>query len=339
LILSRYKKRLARLRDALLHGRHDRRLAARATSLRADWIDDAARRLPPLREAPDHPSLEVHSFSGEGQAVMGLFSSWSLMRFLPHARFVLHSDGSLTPETIATWTAMLPGMRVIEPAAGAAAMVEQLADMPHVQRWCREYHFGPKLGSVHCLAEAPRIVEMDTDVLVLSDPGALHAACAAQAPGMTWNLGHQYAYGYPEALLAEVLGDLIGPLPDRLNGGFLLASRNSPADWTLLEDILARLWADPRTDPLRYWMQQTLVACLASRMPAGAAVPLPAGYDIYMGPTRPGTVVRHFVGTPGVRPRFYTEGVPSLIADACARGQLPADFAPAAGHGRPSSIS
>lgn len=338
-MFSRYKKRLARLRDALIHGPRDRRLAAQAARLRADWIDAAARRLPPLREAPPAPQIEVHSFSGEDQAVMGLFASWSLMRFLPEARFVLHSDGSLTSGTIAVWTAMLPGMRVIDPAAGAAAMAEQLADMPHVRRWCREYHFGPKLGSVHCLAEAPRIVEMDTDVLILSDPVALRAACGAPAQGMTWNLGHQYAYPYPEPLLAEVLGDLIGPLPDRLNGGFLLAPRNGPADWALLEEILARLWADPRTDPLRYWMQQTLVACLASRMPAGAARPLPAGYDIYMGPTRPGTVARHFVGTPGVRPRFYTEGVLQLIADAVARGQLPAEFGPAAAHGPSPSSS
>lgn len=334
---SRLKKRLGLLRDALLYSRLRRRLAARAETMRAAWIDAAARRLPALPEAPRDPAVEVHCTSGEAQATMGLFASWSLMRFLPEARFVLHSDGSLSAETIETWESMLPGMRMVFPDAAEAAMEVELASAPYVLRWCRDYHFGAKLGSVHCLAEAPRIVEMDTDVLVLSDPAALHEALA-QANGMRWNQDHQYTYAYPEVLLVKTLGDLIGPLPDRLNSGFLLSPRNGSEQWSLLEEILKRLWSDPRIDPLRYWMQQTLVACLASRMPPGTAASLPAGYEIHMGPTQPGTIVRHFVGNPGVRPRFFTEGVPLLIADAKARGHLPTDFAPDV-HADISSIS
>jgi hypothetical protein len=261
------------------------------------------------------------------------------MRFLPQARFVLHSDGSLSEETVAVWKSILPGMRVVDPEAGETAMSEQLADSPHVLRWSRDYHFGPKIGSIHCLADAPRIIDMDTDVLVLSDPVALRDALAGDGRGMFWNRGHQYAYAYPEPLLSEVLGDLIGPLPERLNGGFLLAPRNGSDEWYVLEEILRRLWADARIDPLRYWMHQTLVACLASRLPPGLAAPLPEAYAIYMGATRPGTTVRHYVGNPGVRPRFFTEGVPRLIADAVARGHLPEDFAAGALHDHVDTMS
>lgn len=329
-MLSKLRKRAGAWRSALVDGPTNRRLAEQAQRQRAAWIDAAAWDLPPLQPAPAAPAdvaVEVHSLCGEAQVSMGLWASWSLLRFLPDARFVLHSDGSLTPDTITRWRTILPGMRVLDRPESLATMERELADFPRVLAWSRAYHFGFKLGGVQCSVAAPKLIELDTDVIVLRRPDALRAAVDDPTCTLSWNVGQQYSYGYPEALLHEVLGPLLKRLPERLNGGLVVGTPLDRGDWAHLEACLERLDADPRIDPLRYWMQQTLAAFVADRRGAGAR-PLPRGYTIYSGPMRADTVTRHFVGNPGVRPRFFTEGVPALIADAKARGQLPADFGP-----------
>ncbi len=325
-MMSRLRKRLGALRTALVHGRSNRRLAEAAAIQRADWMDATAWTLPSLPPAPQTAAVEVHSLCGAGQVGMGLWSSWSLMRFLPAARFVLHSDGSLTPDMIARWQAILPGMRVVTADDSLAAMEIRLAQFPRVLAWSKSYHFGFKLGGLHCSAGALKIIDMDTDVMVLSDPEGLKRALADPDWTMAWNVGQQYSYAYPEAVLREVLGPLLVQLPARLNGGFLMATQFGDAEWGHLEEVLAQLEGDARIDPLRYWMHQTLIALVASQRGTGAR-PLPPEYTIYSGATRPNTVARHFVGNPGVRPRFFTEGVPAMVADARARGQLPEGFA------------
>ena len=39
-------------------------------------------------------------------------------------------------------------------------------------------------------------------------------------------------------------------------------------------------------------------------------------YQIYRGRTKADTVVRHYVGIPAIRPRYYLEGVPLLLEQA-----------------------
>lgn len=320
------KGRLGRWRDALRHGRENGRVAAEAAALRALWIDAAATALPPLPQTPERPEIEVHCTSGESHSAMGLWAAWSLMRFLPRARFVLHDDGSITPETRARWTRLLPGLRICSREEGQAATAALLADArPRVLDWTRSYHYGNKLGAVQALARTSRIIEIDTDVLVFEKPEALIDAVGDPGLGVVWNRDVSYAYSYPEPALRAALGPLLGPLPDRLNSGLTMLECFTPDEWDLLEQALTRLERDPGTDPLRYWMQQTLHAIVASRRGARAR-PLPVAYDVYQGPTRPGAIARHFVGNPRTRPRFFTEGVPTLVRAARRAGHLPADF-------------
>jgi hypothetical protein len=99
-------------------------------------------------------------------------------------------------------------------------------------------------------------------------------------------------------------------------------------DWALFDELIARLRADTRTDALRYWVHQTLIAGLASTL-GGAASGLPAAYDVHQGPTRPDAIMRHYVGNPGIRPRFFTEGIPIVVQSAAEAGQLPAKYSQA----------
>ena len=318
------KRQIGALRDKALYGIRDQRLKVASEAARVGWIAEAVQELRPLPE-PKNVTAEVHTLCGEDQANMGIWASWSVMRYLSDARFVVHSDGTLSQRTIDLWQRLVPGTRVFSRDAGLAALETRLANFPHVLNWTRDYHFGAKLGGIHALAKAPQILDMDTDVLVLSDPRVLRECLETPDWSMAWNREKKSHYAYPEALFRKHLGDRIGSFPEGLNGGFMLTRRLSDEDWALIDDVIAALEKDPHMDPLRYWMHQTLFAVLASSYGDGARA-LPKEYEIHYGATRPDSAVRHYVGNPGVRPRFFTEGIPVVIRDARSQGQLPLDF-------------
>ena len=320
------RRTLGRVRDSVLYGRRDRRLAAAADAARTGWIATATERLAPL-PPPSGAAVEMHTLCGEKQATMGIWSSWSLLRFLPQGRLVVHSDGSLTEPTVELWRRAVPGLRLVGPEESDAAMAARLGAFPRVLDWSRRYHFGRKLGGFYSTTATPRQAEIDTDTLTFRPPEALVASLAPGGLRMTWNRDERDCYAYPPPLLAEVLGDLLpAPLPPRLNGGYMTSFAFGDDEWATLEAALERLERDPRTDPLRYWMHQTLLAIVADRLGDGAG-PLPDAYDVHGGPTAPDAIMRHYVGVPGVRPRFFAEGVAMVVRDARRRGQLPADFA------------
>lgn len=292
--------------------------------MRADWIEAATDALLPL-PPPHSVTAEVRTMCGEAQSLMGIWASYSLMRFLPEARLVVHSDGSLTRATVERWSRVVPGLRIVSRDEGAQSAAARLSGFPRVLDWSSAYHFGAKLGPFYSVGATERLFDMDTDTLTLSEPTEMLACLGSESCKLAWNCDEKSYYAYPETLLREVLGERIGPLPQGLNSGYMVSFRFGNAEWGFIEDAIAALEADPRTDPLRYWMHQTLFALLASTMGAGAR-PLPRGYVVYRGPTRPDTVMRHYVGNPGIRPRFFVEGVPAVVRDARRRGQLPADF-------------
>ena len=325
MLLRSLRRQLGKTRDQLLHGRRDRRMAAEAAALRDGWAAEAMRALPPLPDPGSSPRIEVHTLCGEAQSAMGIWSTWSLIRFLPGTRLIVHSDGSLSPETAALWREKLPGLRVVETAESDAAMEERLATFGHILDWSRRYHFGRKIGGYYSIARAPRLVEVDTDTLTFTAPEALKAALADDGAGIAWNCDESYCYAYPEPLLRAVAGDLAPDLPERLNTGYMASFRFGDAQWDRLDRLVARFEKDPGTDPLRYWMHQTLIALLAAD-PAISATPLPAPYNVHKGPTRGDAVMRHYVGNPGIRPRFFTEGIALVIRAARRDGTLDADF-------------
>lgn len=315
---------LGQKRYALMYAGRDRRLASQAEHAQNNWIRTATENLPELPRS-HNVTHEIHMTSGEGQALMGIWSSFSLMRFFDDARLVLHADASLTDETLAQWSRIIPDMRIVRHDETEQMSRDMLASFPNVLNWCQKYHFGSKLGSVQATASTFRLTDADTDTLTLNDPLIARNCIKSSDWLLAWNLDLRYSYAYPEQTLRNILGDLLGTLPDRLNGGFLVCFKFTDREWQLLDKVLHRLEQSAETDPLRYWMHQTLLAIVASNLGA-AARPLPAPYDIHDGVTREGQVVRHYVGAPGIRPRFFTEGIPQLIQDARKRGHLPEDF-------------
>jgi hypothetical protein len=257
----------------------------------------------------------MHMMCGERQATMGLWASWSTLRFFPGARLVIHSDGSLSNESTFAWQRMAPGTRIVSREENLEAMQRRFATFPRLHDWSRSYHFGLKIGGFYSVAEADVLLEIDSDTLTLRKPEALLEFLGNPGKRLAWNEDLKPCYAYPEDILRENLGASMGTMPKRLNAGYMMVRRPTDTDWTFLETSLEKLSQDPRVDVLRFWMHQTLWALLASRM-GSAAEPLPPTYAVHDGPTRAGTVMRHYVGTPGIRPRFFTEGVTTLISSA-----------------------
>ncbi|MGR3540524.1 MAG: hypothetical protein ACU0BS_03745 [Hasllibacter sp.] len=324
--IREFRRHAGRWRDRLIHGRRDRRLAREAERVGAA-LAPLLGELPPTPAPPRSGGCEVHMLCGEGQAVMGRLASWSLLRFGGGLRLVVHSDGTLDPRTAEGWRATVPGMRIARPEESLAAARATLAGHPRVLDWTERYHFGAKLGGFYGLARSDRLIELDSDVLTFARPDALLEAVADPRPTMAWNRDQIYAYAHPAAVLERVLGDLVPRgLPDRLNAGYLASFRFGPATWDRLETALERLDRDPRTDPLRFWTHQTLLAVVAAGPEAAAAGPLPPIYDMHRGPTRPHAPMRHYPGAPGTRPRFFVEGVRRIVEEGLESGALPAAF-------------
>jgi len=322
--LQTVRRLLGRGKQELLHGASNRRLASDAKRIRETWSKKAIDELPSLPK-PHSTFIEVNTMCGNSQFDMGIWASWSLMRFLPEARLIVHSDGTLSEDRICMWKKMLPGTQVRTRETSLAQLSEILSRFRHVNNWTESYHFGLKLGAFHGLGEGRVVVDLDTDVLFFREPTELIEAAHSSGAFLRWNQDIRKSYAYSERILRDVLADELRNFPERLNGGLLVSSRLDNDDWEFLESALSKLEADARTDPMRYWMHQTLFALLASRRQAGCE-PLSKNYDIYKGATKDESIARHYVGEKSVRPRFFTEGIFKVVEDAKARGQLPKDF-------------
>jgi hypothetical protein len=323
-MFSGIRKVAGRLRDQSLHGRRFAELARKSQAARQGWIAAAALSLPPLPRV-SAPKSEAHILCSTDHHEMGIWAAWSLLRYLPQTRLVLHLDGAIPAGAAQQWSRLFPDARILTRRESLVLVDGRLANFGAVRRWTAAYYCGLKLGGFHAAALTDRLIELDADTLVLRQPHVLLQWLDQDAVRMRWNRDHRQCYAYPWRLVRDVVGNSVGPPPELLNGGFILAQRMGDTDWAFLEDVLARFDADPRTDPLRYWMHQTIAAIFASTL-GDAAHALPADYAVSKGATLADTTMRHFAGHPDMRPRFFTEGVGLVIQDAIVQGHLPADF-------------
>ena len=287
--------------DELPYSRQVERMPGIRDHLRASLSD-----LPPI-PAPREPIYEIHMLCGHRDADMGIWASWSLMRFLEdRAELFVHSDGSLTEEDEDAWAAVIPGLKVIHRAAADAKLERVLGHTKHLHAWRSVYKTSPQLIDAHLFGTAPVRLVMDSDVLVFHEPTELMAAL--RKPVFTWCNDLRNAYSAPPELFAEVTGLR---LPDRFNCGFLGTPRLTLEDFEKLDGLMDRIHLDGRIQLTRYWACQTYYALLSTFVPGSAA--LPARYDTTGGRTPDACVVRHYVGIPKVRFRYFTEGIPRLL--------------------------
>jgi hypothetical protein len=81
-------------------------------------------------------------------------------------------------------------------------------------------------------------------------------------------------------------------------------------DFLTLDQHLKEIKANPMIDLNHFWSEQTYYALMAARFPKSRA--FSEVYSNSVGTTTGRQIVRHYVGIPKVRFRYFTEGLPRI---------------------------
>ena len=262
-------------------------------------------RIPPAT----HPEVEIHMLCGKKQIDMGGWASWSILRFLRDAVLYVHSDGTLNSEEIIPWQKVVPGMVFISKAEADSCVSEKIASRaPHLYNWRCNYWAGSQVVDVHFFGNTDQLIIMDTDVLCFHDPIELRRALSTPDATYRWNKGIRTSYSADTKLLNQITGL---SLPERFNCGFSTVPRWHTEEFDYLEKVLKLLKVDGRVDTENLWSGQTYYAMCAARCPKSQA--LPDNYAVTTGRTSHDMIVRHYIGIPQVRPRYFIEGIPEVL--------------------------
>lgn len=281
-------------------------------------------RLPPLPVSDGRTDIEIHMLCGQAQVDMGIWASWSFMRFCPGSRLYVHSDGTLTPELFAQWQRIVPGSVLITDSEADEKFMSELGQsFPTLAKWRSDYWCAQQVIDYHLFGEAKSLVGMDSDILCFRRPREIEDV-VREGQAFRWGRDLGDHYSVHRRFLESVIGL---QAPEALNGGFLACPRFSVDDFAFLERTLKAL-AFASVDVCNWAMAQTLLAAVAARF--AAAGPLPSSYDVTLGRTKADVVTRHYVGVWSVRPRFFVEGVPRLLRER-PDGPLPVARSSASG--------
>jgi hypothetical protein len=279
----------------------------RAAKLR-DKFRPMAFKLPPI-PAPRYPEVEIHMLCGKTQMDMGIWASWSILRFLENALLYVHSDGTL--EDIAAWRKVVPGMVLVSKTESDEKVAKEISSRyPLLYRWRCQNTTSPQVVDVHLFGKSDRLIVMDSDVLCFRKPVELQDSLALDEPVYRWNRDDRTCYSED----IDVLNSITGlKLPEAFNAGFQLTPRFAGKEFEHLEQMIRLLQADGRVDIKHFWSSQTYCAMCAARCPESRA--LSDNYTVTFGQISDDAIIRHYVSIPRIRPRYFTEGVPKLLKD------------------------
>ena len=124
--------------------------------------------LPPFREN----RFELHMLCGHRDTDMGIWASWSIMRFLDgQSRLYVHSDGTLTDEDASRWRKIIGEVVVIDRKESDATVERALStNTTHLYPWRCSNWASAQLVDIHFFGEAPSMLILDSDVLTFSKP-------------------------------------------------------------------------------------------------------------------------------------------------------------------------
>jgi hypothetical protein len=152
---------------------------------------------------------------------------------------------------------------------------------------------------------------MDSDVIAFSRPGEVLDALRAVPGRFAWSKDLCDAYSLETAIIEKITGLEI---PRRLCAGFLVTPRLGAPDFQFLDEMMGRLIENGNIEMSHPWSCQTYYAVIASRYPGSGC--FSEHYSNTVGPTSGSAVVRHYVGIPKVRYRYFTEGIPRIRSDS-----------------------
>jgi hypothetical protein len=286
-----------------------RRMQAQAAKLR-EQLRPMVFNLPPI-EASSRPEVEIHMLCGKYHLDMGIWASWSFMRFLKNSVLYVHSDGTLGNDDVSLLQKIIRPSIVVTKSEADACVAAKLAKL--APRLCQFKHtnlFASQITSMQLYGNLDRFLMLDADVLCFSDPCELRTALMADKPAFRWGPDLRTSYVASVSQLSKMTQLQI---PEGLNLGDMVTPRLNKEDFEYLEHLIPTLQADPTIDMECSWVPQTLLAVIAGRY--HKTQPLSRDYAVTLGRTSDIAIVRHYVSIPAIRPRFFTEGIPKLLRD------------------------
>jgi hypothetical protein len=119
-------------------------------------------------------ALEVHTLVGHRELMLYMLAIKSLHRFMPRVRVVVHDDGTLTWFDHVLLGLHVRGGNVISKRAADAQVELQLRRYPRLLHARRRNVRLCQLIDYNLLASTERIIGMDSDVVFLDRPDAVH---------------------------------------------------------------------------------------------------------------------------------------------------------------------
>lgn len=127
---------------------------------------------PPLACNPA-ADTEVHTVTGRHHLLMYVTAIKSLLRYAGDLAVVVHDDGSLGAEDEALLKTQLPGIAFVDRKSADEQMNERLRAYPHCRKLRARVVNSLELFDNLLLARAPRLINMNSDVLFLGEPHEL----------------------------------------------------------------------------------------------------------------------------------------------------------------------
>jgi hypothetical protein len=271
-------------------------------------IHCAAKRLPPVSGERLGDPLPIYFMSGREHWHMTAFCAYSLLKSTS-ANLIptVLDDGTLGIAERAQLSQIVPQMRYLDRDLCDSRVHRQLppARFPSLHAMRNALPLMRKLMDLHTGLEGWRLF-LDSDMLFFREPAWmiewLYAPDAA-----TYMCDYQNSYGYPDALLASILGK---PMLSKVNTGFYGLLSES-IDWDRLER-----WASDllRARGTHHFSEQCLIAMIIATQPA-----TPAPHDYKIWPSRnesrsPSAVMHHYVAES--RTWYHVYGWPNVLRSA-----------------------
>lgn len=251
--------------------------------------------------------VEVHMLCGTGVADMGMWASWSLMRFIPAGTFVLHSDGSLSEADVELWRRLIPNLTYVTKEERDRASRERLDDVyPALSKWRRENPYSSKAIDVHFYGQRPQMIVLDSDVLCFSMPSELLRNLADPDVCFSWNEDERTSYTVEIEQLEKMVGHSV---PELFNTGVLVTKRYGEEEFVLMNETIQKCISSGSSTA--GWFEQMLTAVIVGKI--GNGLPLGPDYRVVPGRTKKSAVMRHYTGVKRTRFRFFKEGIPRLL--------------------------
>jgi hypothetical protein len=282
---------------------------AKAKRLREQFRPKAFE-LPPIEPA-GQPEIEIHMLCGKHHLDMGIWASWSFLRFLKNAILYVHSDGTLGEQEADLFQKIVPSACIItKPQADSHVKATVASIAPRLCEWRESNLFAPQLIDMNLFGNRDRFLMLDADVLCFSVPVELRTALMDGELVFRWAQDLRSCYMAPLPVLREMTHLKV---PEAVNLGPMITPRLREEDFVYLEHLFGRLQTEPTINLKISWAPQTLYAVCAARCPQSR--PLSRTYAVKLGRTSNKAVLRHYVSIPAIRPRFFTEGIPKLLSN------------------------